>query len=231
LLYQLQQIDSELADVREAHGDLPASVAGLRARKDEIDARIASAEVALSEVRAKRAGSAGETDDLKARIAKYRAQQLSIKTNREYDALVREIEHADRRVSEIASRLKPFDEQEERLTIELNNARPDQETIAGELELNEMELAEVMKTTEDEENELIGRRNGILKKLKDADVQMYERIRVAKDGVAVVRIRREACTGCSSMVPHQKLVESRRFDSFLTCEHCGRILVPDEALQ
>jgi predicted nucleic acid-binding Zn-ribbon protein len=60
---------------------------------------------------------------------------------------------------------------------------------------------------------------------------LYERIRKAKGGLAVVPVKRNACGGCYNAVPPQKVLELRRNNKIYTCEHCGRILVSDEIVE
>jgi len=50
----------------------------------------------------------------------------------------------------------------------------------------------------------------------------------AKNGKAVVPVRRNACGGCYKKVPPQTILELRKNSKVMTCEHCGRILVSDE---
>jgi predicted nucleic acid-binding Zn-ribbon protein len=89
-------------------------------------------------------------------------------------------------------------------------------------------LAEVSKTTEEEEGKLRHEREKIVHRVAKGDLAQYERIRKAKKGKAVVPVRRAACGGCFARVPPQKLLELRQNSKIYLCEHCGRIIVSDE---
>jgi hypothetical protein len=57
----------------------------------------------------------------------------------------------------------------------------------------------------------------------------YARVRKAyRNGLAVVRIERNACGGCFNQIPPQRQLEIRQRKKIIVCEHCGRILVDDE---
>jgi predicted nucleic acid-binding Zn-ribbon protein len=96
------------------------------------------------------------------------------------------------------------------------------------LEEKRQALAEVSKTTEEEELKGKHERQRMLARIKKSDLTLYERIRKAKKGKAVVPVRRGACGGCFNKVPPQMLLELRQNNKFYTCEHCGRIIVSDE---
>ena len=99
------------------------------------------------------------------------------------------------------------------------------------LEEKKTALAEVSKTTEDEELQYTHEREKLVARIAKSDIFTYERIRKAKRGTAVVPVRRQACGGCHNRVPPQKLLELRKNDRIYTCERCGRIIVSDEIAQ
>ena len=51
----------------------------------------------------------------------------------------------------------------------------------------------------------------------------------AVNGLAVVTIDRDSCSGCFNQIPPQRQLDIRQRKKVIVCEHCGRILV-DEAL-
>ena len=60
-------------------------------------------------------------------------------------------------------------------------------------------------------------------------LKSYDKIRDnAKNGLAVVSIKRGACGGCFNVVPPQRQAEVRERKKLIVCEHCGRILADVE---
>lgn len=56
----------------------------------------------------------------------------------------------------------------------------------------------------------------------------YERIRRSvRNGLAVVTIKRDACSGCFNRIPPQRQADIRQGKKLIVCEYCGRILVND----
>ena len=71
------------------------------------------------------------------------------------------------------------------------------------------------------------------KAMKIVDARLlksYEKLRDnARNGLAVVMVKRGACGGCFSSVPPQRQTDIKDKKKIIVCEHCGRILVPQEA--
>jgi predicted nucleic acid-binding Zn-ribbon protein len=123
---------------------------------------------------------------------------------------------------------------ENKATITLREIEDTTQKIAeldALLEEKRQALTEVSKNTEKEELEFNHEREKILVRINKADITLYERIRKARQGKAVVAVKRGACGGCFNRIPPQKILELRRNDAIFTCERCGRILVSDEIAQ
>jgi predicted nucleic acid-binding Zn-ribbon protein len=103
--------------------------------------------------------------------------------------------------------------------------------VEQELAEKRAALAEVSKATEEQELQFAHSRDKVLVHIAKTDLAVYQRIRKARKGKAVVSVSRNACGGCFARVPPQKILELRRNDRIFTCEHCGRILVSDDIVE
>ena len=60
-------------------------------------------------------------------------------------------------------------------------------------------------------------------------VTAYKRIRKnARNGLAVVKIERDACGGCFNKIPPQHQLDIRMHKKIIVCEYCGRILIDQD---
>ena len=165
-----------------------------------------------------------EISNCEAMIVKYEEYQDNVRNNREYEAIVREIEA-------------------QKLDIELNNKyNKESQTLINaqseyidecnlkikdatqELENKQQDLHDIMESTKQEEAELLEAREKQVSVLDNRLYVSYARIRkLSRNGLAVVPVERSACGGCFSALPPQKLVEIKEKNKILVCEHCGRI--------
>jgi uncharacterized protein len=230
-LYALQLIDSNLDELQEQKGNLPAKVADLEERKAQLSARVAEVEQTMRGAFLQRDATDNEIIALKEKMEKYKAQQFEVRNNKEYDALTKEIDHATETIARLE---KEMDLLEGKATL----SRSDIDTMKVQLldldkQLDEKRaaLAEVSKATEEEELKYTHQRQKLLARIQKADLAAYERIRKAKKGKAIVPVKRGACGGCFARVPPQKMLELRQNKRLYTCEHCGRILVSDQIVE
>jgi predicted nucleic acid-binding Zn-ribbon protein len=116
--------------------------------------------------------------------------------------------------------------------IELEQLKMDDEQMTVDLaemerDLEEAEeaLKEVLAGTEEEEKELLARREQLVKQVQPFYLTIYNRVRPAKEGIAVVAIKNGVCGGCFNAVPRQLALELRKGEKHAVCEYCGRIIV------
>jgi len=230
-LYLLQRLDAELDELREMRGDLPETVNQMEEQLHFIEQRIEECDTALKKGRTERALKEQESLVLIEKIEKYRGQQLEVQNNREYDALTREMEVAENTITTYEAEIEAYVEQSEKLNETKVEFAKQLETLDGELKEKREELREILASTGKEERELAKRREAVIKEIDADALNMYQRIRDAKNGKAVAPIRRESCSGCYNIVPPQRILEIKKNDRLFICEHCGRILVSEEIAQ
>lgn len=227
-LYTLQLIDSTLDEIEDMKGDLPQLVSDLEEKITALRQKLADLESTMRLAFAQRDNADSEIIGLKEKIEKYKAQQYQVRTNKEYDALTKEMDHAAETIFKLE---KEMAEMENKATIARTDIEATKKELADAeqlLEEKRAELSEVSKATEAEEMKFRHEREKIVVRLSKQDLTMYERIRKAKKGRAIVPLRRNACGGCFTAIPPQKILELKQNKKLYTCERCGRILVSEE---
>lgn len=221
-------MDSNFDDLQELKGDLPHIV-------EELKEKIASQETLRKELEdtAKHSIVARDEADteilsLKEKIEKYKAQQFEVKNNKQYDALGREIDYSQERITKLTKELELLEGKAAIAKEDAQKLVPEIETLKSELKEKNEELSSVNREHEEEEFKLQHQREKFVVRIQKSDLQMYERIRKAKGGLAVVAVKRNSCGGCYNRIPPQRVLELRKNAKITTCERCGRILVSDE---
>lgn len=227
-LYTLQLIDTSLDEIEEMKGDLPAEVRTLEEKAAGLQEKIAQLEQTMRSAFAQRDNADSEIITFREKIEKYKGQQYQVRNNKEYDALTKEMDQAAETIAKLE---KEMSSQENKGTIartDLESARKELEETGQLLAEKRTELAEVSKSTEEEELKYRHEREKVVVRVAKADLAMYERIRKAKNGRAIVPIKRASCGGCYTAIPPQKVLELKQHNKLYTCERCGRIIVSEE---
>lgn len=231
LLYSLQLVDLNLDELQEMKGDLPNIVAEL---SEAVKTKLAQKKE-FEELLKKSIIDRNQTDvdiiTLKEKIEKYKTQQFQVKTNKQYDTLAREIDLAQEKITKLQKEMESLEGKASIAKEDLEKLKPEIETLQTELGDRKKELAAVDKEHEEEELKYRHQREKIVARVSKSDIQMYERIRNAKEGRAIVAVQRNSCGGCFNRVTPQRVLELRKNSSLITCERCGRILVSDEIVE
>jgi uncharacterized protein len=227
-LYSLQIIDSQLDELEELKGDLPAAVRSMEAKLEELTQQRQNLDQSMKQAFTLRDEADSTIVGLRAKLEKYKTQQYSVRTNREYDALTREMDSAAETITRLEAEMESHELKATRSRSDIEEMKPKIEDQQAQLKEKREALAEVSKSTEDEELKLHHERQKLVARVGKADLAAYERIRKARNGKAVVPVRKGSCGGCFNRVPPQKLLELRQNAKVYTCERCGRIIISDE---
>ena len=226
-LFALQSVDSDLADIHEMKGELPAVVAALEAQVGSLSDQLKQLHDARRSLRATRDTADVDLVSSTEKIEKYKNQQLEVKSNKQYDALSKEIEVAQASLSTLAQSVEIAEGKMKTTQSDIDNIKSRLGELNIELATKQGELGEVNKEHEEEETKLFARRAKIVSKVPRLELEKYERIRKAKGGKAIVPVKRGSCGGCFNCIPPQKLLELHDNAEMYMCENCGRIVVSD----
>jgi predicted nucleic acid-binding Zn-ribbon protein len=231
-LYGLQLVDSEIDKIKTLRGELPLEVqdledeiAGLETRLGNLREEVVNLEKSV----AKKNNEIVESENL---IKKYEEQQKNVRNNREFDSLSKEIEYQRLEIELYNKKIKEFLFQidEKKAVI------AESEAILGDrksdLENKRSELDEIISDTQKEEEGLYKKSEKIESVIEERLLTAYKRIRTnARNGLAVVPVKRDACGGCFNQIPPQRQLDIKSRKKIIVCEYCGRILVDDEIIQ
>ena len=228
-LYTLQQVDSKIDKIRIIRGELPLEVQDLEDEIAGMETRITKYDEELEKFAKDIVEYKNKIKDATALIKKYEEQQNNVRNNREYESLTKEIEYQSLDIQLCEKRINDCTKKSEMLKISLNELKSRLDERKSDLELKKNELSSIVEETEKEEAELIERSNESEKLIEERLLTAYKRIRKnARNGLAVVKIERDACGGCFNKIPPQHQLDIRMHKKIIVCEYCGRILIDED---
>ncbi|MEQ7798301.1 C4-type zinc ribbon domain-containing protein [Pedobacter sp. ASV1-7] len=229
-LYELQTLHTQIDKILQIRGELPMEVSDLEDDVAGLETRIQKFKGELDDTEDAIVTRKNMIKDAQGLIKKYETQLKDVKNNREYDALTKEVEIQTLEIQVCEKKIREFGFEITSKTEIYDKALADLESRKKDLEIKKGELETITAETEKDEQAL-------LKKVEKAENQIDERLLVAytrlrgnaNNGLAVVTIDRDSCSGCFNQIPPQRQLDIRQRKKIIVCEHCGRILV-DEAL-
>ena len=227
-LYELQKIDSQIDEINKIKGELPLEVEDLEDEIAGLQTRIANINAEIEELNNLTKQRKREIDQAQIQIAKYSEQQNNVRNNREFDAISKEIEYqqleitlAEKRLKEYAGAIKA-----KKASLESTDALLAERNV--DLTAKKTELESIEGETAAQIEELSAQGDAAKAKIDERLLGAYNRIRSkVHNGLAVVTVKRDACSGCFNRIPPQRQSDIRQGKKLIVCEYCGRILVPD----
>jgi hypothetical protein len=228
-LYSLQMVDSQIDNIVKLRGELPLEVqdledevVGLETRYQKFVEEIKAIEQKLSQKKIE----IKKAEDL---IKKYSEQQNNVRNNREYDAISKEIEFQQLEIQLCEKNIREFTAQIEQVKMDSQSTFNILDKRKTDLEMKQKELQGIIEETQKEEEQLQNKSTELENRIEARLLTAYKRIRKnMRNGLAVVRVDRDACGGCFAKIPPQRQLEIRSRKKIIVCEYCGRILIDTE---
>lgn len=227
-IYELQVVDTQIDKIRTLKGELPMEVEDLEDELAGITKRVTTIAESIDEVEKElvsREESIKKSNEL---IKKYEKQMDNVKNSREFDALTKEVGMQKLDIQLAEKKIREAKENLESKKVFLEENKDKIARLEGMLSDKKNELEKITKETDKEEKDLAQKSEKERESVDETLLKAYDRIRGAyKDGLAVVSVERNSCGGCHAAIPPQVQIDINEQKKIISCEHCGRILVPD----
>lgn len=228
-LRKLQIIYSKIDKIRTIRGELPLEVRDLEAACEGFETRIKKIESNIREFEDKIKEREEISIKANAAIAKYKVQIDNIRNNREYDALNKEIEYQTLEIQLSDKKIEDYRKTIEDKIAERESGNAELKGLYEELKTKKGELDSIIAETEKEEEVLLSSVAKYEAAVEPRLLVAFKRIREnMRNGLAVVKVERDACGGCFSKISPQRQLDIRLHKKIIVCEFCGRILIDDE---
>jgi uncharacterized protein len=224
-LLELQAIDCALDDITKMRGALPEEVEDLENELTALQTRSHSTQKELDSLEREIVTQRVSIKSLEALVKKYEEQQMSVRNNREYGAITKEIDLQKLEIQLSEKRIKGAYERIENQKSALAQCQVLLEKSQQVLANKQGALQALIGESEEEGRKLHEQRRKVLQHVEESLLRVYERIRKnVRNKLAVVVVKREACGGCFNKVPPQKQADIKEKRNIIVCEHCGRII-------
>lgn len=255
LIVRLQHIDNQIEKIMSLQKGLPEEISALEEdltfTARQIDARKKVAEDHLK----LRQKLNGIISDCKEKIRTFKEKQTLARNNKEYDALSKQIEYEEKEIAQAEIQLQDIAHAEHH-TQELQKKGRDliaenrydeisEEMMPDDVLQQQMtDLTEQVKLKKDELEgivietaEEVSALRAVLAEQRSVVAQeakrlldKYDHLKSGSMQNAVVKLHRQACSGCNTRVPtnrHTLIVQG----GFYVCESCGRIVVHERLFE
>jgi predicted nucleic acid-binding Zn-ribbon protein len=223
-LLVIQDRDRRIGQLKAEQARIPQQLAAVETRVKDEAARLESARQDLKHIESERKKLEIDAEAKRAQIAKHKTQLFQIKSNTEYQALLKEIAGLERAVGEVEDHELEFMEKADQLQPALKQEQAQLEEITGKAQTEKADLQKRAKLIEQELEQLKAEREKLAKEASPDILDRYERLIRSKGDDVIVPIRNGNCGGCHLHIPPQLIHNAKHSGELTSCDYCGRIL-------
>ena len=223
-LLVVQDRDRRVAQLKAELARIPAEIAGVDKRVRDESARLESAKQELKRLEADRKRLEIDAESKRSQTTKYRGQLSQIKSNTEYQALLKEIAKADEEIKHVEDAELDYMEKLERLQPEVKREQTELKDVVAKGQTDKTDLQKRKSVIDQELTQLRAEREKLAAQIDGDALARYERILRSKGDLAIVPVQHGNCGGCHLQIPPQLIHNAKHGDELANCDYCGRIL-------
>jgi len=213
----LRRVEAELAEVPRQRAELEAALAAERGRLDGARQELAGGQKARRQHEA-------DLQDLEAKRSRFKGQLMDVKTNKEYTAMLHEIEGVEREIRAREDQILAEMERGENAAVEVKR---EEESFKQAEERHRTELRGVderARALEDQVRRLTADRDAIASTVPAGVLDLFHRVARSRGGVAVAQVQDAMCQVCHVKLRLQLYADLKRNEEIVQCPACNRIL-------
>jgi len=207
---QKAEREKELDELESEQSRIEEMVAELQSKVDELESECKELEISLTQ----------ERDNM----ARAEERLPAIKTQKEYVAVLKEIDSAKKFEKEIGEQIALKQEEMSGYVAECDEKKTElkglKEKASTRLKEIRAESSELIKQLEGQK----GTREKVFGKIPKPMQRKYKLLYERRDGLAVVEAVNGACLGCNMHLPPQLFNSLMQIDDIQACPHCNRLL-------
>jgi predicted nucleic acid-binding Zn-ribbon protein len=223
-LIRLQHLETAAEDARRKIADHPGRIQALDARLLAARDVVAAVKAKLAAALEKRRVEEKEVAAVQMRLAKYKDQLLEVKTNREYTAMLHEIETAQNDIRGREDRILEIMLASDDLNAEIKKGDAELKVADKEVTAERAAIDGEMAGLQAEIDRTGTERRTLVAEIDRGVLGIFEQTAKGRKGVAVAEARNGLCTICHVRLRPQVFNEVRKNESIIQCDSCRRIL-------
>jgi predicted nucleic acid-binding Zn-ribbon protein len=224
LLWELQKIDLDLKAISNERIRYPREMKKLDEKLTMEQERVQKEKEKIESLEKERRKRESSLNLEQEKIKRAEAKMFEVKTNREYQALLSEVdalkEGVDHEEEEILKLLDEIDE------VKKDLSKREKEMVATleKIEAERKVIQEKMAHQDGMWKRHMERRETVSRQLGTELSKLYNRLKEKRQGVGIVRVKDETCQGCFVNIPPQMFIEVQKNNALIRCPNCNRIL-------
>ena len=226
-LIKLQAIDSEMYFLNSEKAAKPNEIKALEGLFEAKKAHMAELEKTSLDLLKQKKDKELDLATKEGATVKLQGQLYSLKTNKEYQTMLGQIQDSKADASVIEDKILELMERADSVKIEVDKEKQkikeDEKLFLADKSKVDLRVKEI----DDRLSQLESLRKQAIPGIDPKILVQYERILSSREGLAIVTVKGNSCGGCNMFVPPQVINLIKMYERIVTCEICNRMLYID----
>ncbi|HUN54083.1 MAG TPA: C4-type zinc ribbon domain-containing protein [Smithella sp.] len=224
LLIKLQDCDSQLVKLSSKKKILPENIEKLDKEFSLFKEEIEKNKIKYDELKSRHAENEVKIKKVNEGIVKTKERMLEVKNNKEYQAMLKEIEIAESSRGEIETQIIALLEELDKLSVLVKKDEEILKQSRTKYEQEKKAIEDDLNAVDTDVANWEQKRIDLQKGVPDELLVRYEKIKKRNKGVGVTSVWKSVCSGCHMNIPPQLYNELQKSDELLSCPNCNRIM-------
>ena len=225
-LIKLHKVEKRLFEINNSRGDLPNKISALKEKINDLIDKNKNYENRLPEIDSRKKTLNSKLSDIENKVNTLNEQMYKVKSNREYEALLSEIDHLNNESTNILKELEAFDSETVNINSSIEENNENLELLIKKLSTKENQLSKTNSEIQKEEKEFEKKRDLFIGDLSDDNslIRIYNDKKMEYEGLAFAEINRDCCENCYSSLPPQLMIDAKNREQLVLCPSCNILL-------
>ena len=228
-LIALQDIELKITSLQKQIAETPNKVQGLKNDLERLQREHQDRILRFQDLTKRRRAREGEVDMMRSKLSRFKDQLMAVKTNKEYTAMLHEIQMAEDQIRAEEDKILEIMEEMEIKEGELKKDEKELNARTAELEGRIRETEAAVPVIEAEGARLMEIKTATESSVEPDLLSRYRRIAEARKGIALAEAKDELCTACHVRIRPQVYAVLLQNETIHSCDSCSRILFMREA--
>ena len=224
VLIALQDCDIRMSDIQTKKKEGPRKIQRLKEKLAAVESKLEEEANRLGEYTRERRQAEQEIEDIENRLKKADTKLSNIKSNKEYQAALKEIEDLNKEKTVFEDKVINLMEQVDALETKYSTSRKEIEEARQQFELDHNEILKILKGLNQGLGKIEKKRGQFSKAVDPGLLKKYDSLRAHRGGIGVSPVIKGVCQTCHLGITPQEFNELLRGNKLMTCPHCTRII-------
>jgi len=223
-LVELQKLDLRIVEIDEIRKKIPDRLRTAEAPLRDTTRLLNDTKTAVDAAVKERRSHEKDLEVHEAQTDKMKSRLSELKTNKEYQAHLFEIELANKKRGDFEEKILVWMDQIDQLQRTVKETQEKVKTLETVFAQEKKLLDEQDCALAAELAQLDGQRREVSEQVEPSLLQRYNQIKAGRKDQPLAAVRGGICAGCRLQIPPQLIAEVKRSEDLQVCPYCRRML-------